>query len=113
MNDDPGRYRPRLHFSARRNWINDPNGLIWHDGEYHLFYQYNPFGDVWGHMSWGHAVSADLLHWQELPVAIPEDERVSIYSGSIVVDAHRSSGLGSDGPASLLVAAYTGCRRVP
>lgn len=97
--NEPERYRPRLHFSAQRNWINDPNGLIWHDGEYHLFYQYNPFGDVWGHMSWGHAVSSDLLHWQELPVAIAEDERVSIYSGSAVHDGQR------------LVAIYTGCLR--
>jgi fructan beta-fructosidase len=108
---DADRYRPQWHFSPRRNWINDPNGLIWLDGEYHLFYQYNPFGDLWGHMSWGHAVSSDLLHWTELEVAIPEDERVSIYSGSIVVDATNSSGLGAPGEKPL-VAIYTGCRRV-
>ncbi len=105
-------HRPRFHFSAQKNWINDPNGLIWHQGEYHLFFQYNPYGDQWGHMSWGHAVSTDLLAWTELPVAIPEDERVSIYSGSVVSDTLNSSGFGSaDQPP--LVAIYTGCLRVP
>ena len=110
MSVDP--WRPRWHYSAARNWLNDPNGLVFEGGEYHLFYQYNPFGDQWGHMSWGHAVSADLLHWQELPVAIAETERVSIYSGSVVVDAHNTSGFG-DGRNAPLVAAYTGCLRRP
>ncbi len=105
-------YRPQFHFSAAQNWINDPNGLVWFEGEYHLFYQYNPFGSQWGHMSWGHAVSTDLLHWQELPVAIAEDERVSIFSGSVVVDTHNSSGFAEPagpGAAPPLVAIYTGC----
>lgn len=106
------RFRPQFHFSPRQHWINDPNGLVWFEGEYHLFFQHNPFADVWGHMSWGHAVSTDLLHWQELPVAIPEDERASIFSGSIVVDAAHTSGFG-DGSAPVLVAVYTGCLRVP
>lgn len=105
-------YRPQWHFTPAQHWINDPNGLVWFDGEYHLFFQYNPFGSQWGHMSWGHAVSTDLLHWQELPVAIAEDERVSIFSGSIVVDAHNRSGLGT-GNQPVLLAFYTGCRRVP
>jgi fructan beta-fructosidase len=113
-------HRPQFHFSARKNWINDPNGLIWFDGEYHLFYQYNPFGDQWGHMSWGHAVSTDLVAWEELPVTIAQDERVSIYSGSVVVDWHNSSALGdgaidaaNSGTRPPLEAVYTGCLRVP
>ena len=103
-------HRPQFHYSAQANWLNDPNGLVWLDGEYHLFYQYNPFGDQWGHMSWGHAVSPDLVNWTELPVAIPEDGRTSIFSGSVVVDVHNRSGFG-DGLTAPLVAIYTGCLR--
>ena len=76
-------YRPQLHFSPRQNWTNDPNGLVWFDGEYHLFFQYNPFGDTWGHMSWGHAVSRDLLHWEELPVALREENGTMIFTGRV------------------------------
>jgi len=103
------RLRPRWHFSPEQNWINDPNGLVYADGEYHLFFQYNPFGDTWGHMSWGHAVSADLLHWRELPLAIPEDERASIFSGGVVIDHANTAGFG----AGAWVAIYTGCLRRP
>jgi fructan beta-fructosidase len=91
--------------------MNDPNGLVYYQGEYHLFYQYNPQGTQWGHMSWGHAVSTDMLHWQNLPVAIPEDtDRYMVYSGSAVVDWRNASGFcaGADPlNRSCLVAIYT------
>lgn len=102
-------FRPQFHFTPERNWMNDPNGLFYYAGEYHLFYQYNPFGDKWGHMSWGHAVSPDLVHWQHLPLALPEADGVMIFSGSAVVDWHNSSGFGQDGQPPM-VAIYTGCR---
>lgn len=102
-------FRPQYHFSPAVNWTNDPNGLVFYDGEYHLFYQYNPFGDVWGHMSWGHAVSPDLVHWQHLPVAIPEENGVMAFSGSAVVDWKNTTGFGRDGKPPL-VAIYTGYR---
>src|SRR3954468_3355291 len=85
-------YRPQFHFSPRQNWTNDPNGFVWFDGEYHLFYQYNPAGDTWGHMSWGHAVSRDLVHWEELPVALAEENGIMIFTGSTVVDERNTSG---------------------
>src|SRR5215510_6536173 len=81
------RYRPQVHFCPREHWTNDPNGLVYFHSEYHLFFQYNPFGDQWRHMSWGHAVSRDLLHWRELPVAIPEMGSEMVFTGSVVVDA--------------------------
>jgi fructan beta-fructosidase len=69
--NDPG-YRPLFHFTPKKNWINDPNGLVFYKNNYHLFFQYNPFGDKWGHMSWGHATSKDLIRWKEMQVAISE-----------------------------------------
>jgi fructan beta-fructosidase len=100
-------YRPQFHFSPRRNWTNDPNGLVWFDGEYHVFYQYNPFGNTWGHMSWGHAVSRDLFHWVELPVALAEEDGIMIFTGSTVVDEHNTSGF-CVASKPCLVAIYTG-----
>jgi levanase/levanbiose-producing levanase len=98
--------RPILHYTARDTWLNDPNGLVWHQGIYHLFYQNNPFDNVWGNMSWGHATSTDLLHWTEQPVAIACDEEENVFSGSIVVDHTNTSGFGTvEDPA--LVAIYT------
>ena len=99
-------YRPRHHYTADRSWLNDPNGLVYANGTYHLFYQHNPPGTVWGNMSWGHATSADLLHWDEQPVAIACDEQEAIFSGSAVLDKTNTSGFGTpDNPP--LVAIYT------
>ncbi|HEV7351055.1 glycoside hydrolase family 32 protein [Telluribacter sp.] len=100
-------HRPQYHFSPRVNWINDPNGLLYHQGEYHLFYQYNPFGQRWGHMTWGHAVSRDLVQWEELPPAIPEENGIMIFSGSAVMDFTNSTGFGKNGQVPM-VAIYTG-----
>ncbi|MDP9695658.1 UNVERIFIED_ORG: levanase/levanbiose-producing levanase [Arthrobacter globiformis] len=100
------RFRPAIHFTARDTWLNDPNGLVFYDGLYHLFFQNNPYGNVWGNMSWGHATSPDLLHWTEHPVAIGCDETEDIFSGSVVVDHGNTSRFGTaDAPA--LVAIYT------
>ncbi|GAA2117728.1 hypothetical protein GCM10009759_64400 [Kitasatospora saccharophila] len=99
-------YRPQVHYTPAQNWMNDPNGLVYYQGEYHLFYQYNPNGNSWGDMSWGHAVSTDLIHWKELPLAIPRTDDEMIFSGSVVVDTDNTSGLGTrKNPA--MVAVYT------
>lgn len=99
-------YRPAYHFSPARNWMNDPNGLVYFKGVYHLFFQYNPLGDTWGNMSWGHATSTDLVNWQQQPVAIPFDANEGVFSGSAVVDVTNSSGFGTaENPP--MVAIYT------
>ncbi|MBV9302384.1 MAG: glycoside hydrolase family 32 protein [Acidobacteriaceae bacterium] len=103
--DEP--YRPQYHFSPRQNWTNDPNGLVYFEGEYHLFFQFNPLRDEWGHMSWGHAVSRDLLHWRELPVALPEENGIMIFTGSTVIDQRNTSGF-CTGKKPCLIAVYTG-----
>ena len=105
--------RPQFHFTPPRYFMNDPNGLVYYQGEYHLFYQYNPFGEVWGHMSWGHAVSRDMLHWQHLPLALEEAGGIMIFSGSAVVDRENTSDLcrASGADRSCLVAIYTGHRK--
>lgn len=98
--------RPELHYTPQSTWLNDPNGLVYHKGTYHLYYQNNPFDNVWGNMSWGHATSTDLMTWQEHPVAIPCDEEEHIFSGSIVVDHANTSGFGRP-DSTPLVAIYT------
>src|SRR5437773_1097059 len=101
-------HRPRYHFTPERNFMNDPNGLVYFEGEYHLFYQHNPFGSDWGHMSWGHAVSTDLVHWRHLPVALREEGGVMVFSGSAVVDRRNTSGLCGRPGVACLVAIYAG-----
>jgi fructan beta-fructosidase len=102
------KYRPQFHFSPAKNWTNDPNGLVYYKGEYHLFYQYNPFGNRWGHMTWAHSISKDLVHWQALPIAIPEENKIMIFSGSAVVDEHNTSGFAKKTGQTPMVAIYTG-----
>jgi fructan beta-fructosidase len=104
------RFRPQFHFSSRRGWINDPNGLVYYDGEYHLFYQHNPYGwdysrnDV--NKTWGHAVSTDLVHWTELADAVHPDHLGTIFSGSAVIDKHNTTGF-QTGKEKPLVCLYT------
>ncbi|MFE2916802.1 glycoside hydrolase family 32 protein [Kitasatospora indigofera] len=99
-------YRPQLHFSPAQNWMNDPNGPIWYKGTYHLFFQYNPSGNTWGNMSWGHATSPDLVHWTEQPIALPQDANEMVFSGGVVLDKNNTTGFGtSTNPP--LVAIYT------
>ncbi len=100
-------YRPQFHFTPAIHWMNDPNGLVYYKDEYHLFYQFNPFGNRWGHMSWGHAVSKDLIHWQHLPVAIPEGKDTMIFSGSCVVDKNNASAFAKQAGQIPMVAVYT------
>ena len=99
-------YRPQFHFSPEEKWMNDPNGMVYYKGIYHLFYQYYPDDIVWGPMHWGHATSKDLVHWEHKPIALYPDEHGLIFSGSAVVDKNNSSGFGSiENPP--LVAIYT------
>ncbi len=96
-------YRPSYHFTPLYGWMNDPNGMVYKDGEYHLYFQYNPYGSKWGNMHWGHAVSKDLIHWQHLEPAIARDTLGHIFSGSSVVDKRNTAGYGKNA----IVALYT------
>lgn len=96
-------YRPSYHFTPLYGWMNDPNGMVYKDGEYHLYFQYNPYGSKWGNMHWGHAVSKDLLHWENLEPAIARDTMGHIFSGSSVVDKRNTAGFGKDA----IIAIYT------
>lgn len=103
-------FRPQFHFSARRGWINDPNGCVWHDGLYHLYYQHNPFEREWENMTWGHATSPDLLHWTEHAPVLHPDSLGTMFSGSAVFDCDNTSGFGTKKQPPL-VYAYTADRR--
>lgn len=98
--------RPQFHFTTRRGWINDPNGLIYYDGEYHLFYQHNPYEREWENMHWGHAVSKDLVHWEELPSALYPDHLGGMFSGSAVMDYDNTAGY-NKGKTPAMIAIYT------
>ena len=99
-------YRPQFHFTPRKNWTNDPNGMMYYKGEYHLFFQHNPGGIEWGSMTWGHAVSPDMIHWTQLDHAIHPDELGTIFSGSGVVDHNNTAGF-QTGDEKVLVCIYT------
>lgn len=103
------KYRGQFHFSPKRGWTNDPNGMVYYNGEYHLFFQHNPYGTGWGNMTWGHAVSKDLVHWTEVGDALHPDQFGPVFSGSAVVDKNNTSGLGKDGKAPM-VTFHTGAR---
>lgn len=96
-------FRPQIHYTPAQNWINDPNGLVYLDGTYHMFYQYNPKGNEWGNMSWGHATSTDLVHWEEQLVAMECNDSGDIFSGSCVIDKNNTAGFG----ANAMIALYT------
>jgi fructan beta-fructosidase len=105
------KHRQQFHYSPEEKWMNDPNGMVFLNNEYHLFYQYHPFGTIWGPMHWGHAVSKDLIHWEQLPIALYPDEHGAIFSGSAVVDWNNTSGFFQNGPG--LVAIYTSADNYP
>lgn len=106
------KYRPQYHFTTRRGWINDPNGLVYYKGKYHMFYQHNPFEREWENMHWAHAVSTDLVHWQELPLALHPDTLGTIFSGSAVIDYGNTAGWNGKDGSPALVAFYTSAKGI-
>ena len=106
--ESEGKWRQRYHFTPPVSWMNDPNGMVFYDGEYHLFYQHNPLGAEWGNMSWGHAISTDLMHWKQLNVALMPDHLGDIFSGCAVIDKNNTAGFGKDA----MVAIYTSAGKV-
>jgi len=101
------KYRPQFHFTPRKGWTNDPNGLVYYEGEYHLFFQHNPFDVKWGNMTWGHAVSPDMVHWRQVENALLPDRMGTMFSGSAVVDEENTAGFqqGADKPIVLIYTA--------
>ncbi|MDO5570433.1 MAG: DUF4980 domain-containing protein [Bacteroidales bacterium] len=97
------KYRPQFHFTTQRGWINDPNGLVYLDGEYHLYYQHNPFEREWENMHWGHAVSKDLIHWNEIEEALCPDDLGTMFSGSAVIDYENNAGFNKNGKPAMVV----------
>ena len=104
--DSTEQHRPLIHFTPKEKWMNDPNGMVFYNGVYHLFYQYYPDSTVWGPMHWGHATSTDMVRWEHQPIALFPDSLGYIFSGSAVVDSNNTSGFGKDGKIPL-VAIFT------
>src|SRR5215831_2243335 len=103
---DDGAYRPLIHFTPATNWMNDPNGMVYYNGIYHLFFQHYPDKPVWGPMHWGHATSKDMIHWKREPIALYPDSLGYIFSGSAVVGKHNTAGF-QQGDEKTLVAIFT------
>jgi len=107
------KYRPQFHFTSKKNWHNDPNGMVYYDGEYHLFFQHNPSGINWGNMTWAHAISRDMVHWKQIQHAILPYDGGTIFSGSGAVDWKNSAGFAKDGAAHKPIVVYYSHARKP